>query len=347
MTGRLVTTVLSVCLSSGIGLSQIYTAPSGSFGTHGNSENRLETTNISGVVIGSDGAPLPDVRVEIRNEQTSRVVASGYTNDHGAFQFGSLPTGGYDVSAMRGLAETHERLAAGDFGMNLRLRLNTLAAAQADGNATVSVAEYKVPQKARDAFHKAEVALSKSRPDEVNKELAKALQIDPDYAPALTLRGVMSLDAEHPEAALNDFDHAIKCDPGYSLAYTAMAAAFNQLHKFDEAIRSADRSITLSPSSWQSYFEMAKAYVGKADYQRALQQLSKAQGFIPKDYAPLHLVRAHVMLALKNYGEAMTELQQFLTLAPEDPNAAIARETIGKLKAYLASVAAPAVAATH
>lgn len=154
----------------------------------------------------------------------------------------------------------------------------------------------------------------------------------------------MSLDGAHPEAALNDFDHAIKSDPGYSLAYTAMAAAFNQLHRFDEAIRSADRAISLSPSSWQSYFEMGKAYVGKADYQRALQQLAKAQGFIPKDYAPLHLVRAHAMLALKNYSDALVELQQFLVLAPQDPNAATARDTVGKLKAYLASVAAPAVA---
>ncbi len=347
MNGRVVTTLLSLFLCSGIGFSQIYTVPPDSFDTRGNALGKSQISNISGVVTGSDGAPIPDVRVEVRNEQTSRVIASTYTNNSGAFQFGGLPIAGYDVSAVRGLAETHEHLAAGDVGMNLRLRLNTASASQADGKATVSVAEYKVPQKARDAYHKAEVALSRNRADEVSKELAKALEIYPDYAPALTLRGVMSLDAAHPEVAVNDFDHAIKSDPGYSLAYTAMSAALNQLQKFDDAIRSADRAIRLSPNSWQSYFEMAKAYVGKADYQSALQQLSKAQSFLPKEFAPLHLVRAHVMLALKNYPEAMAELQQFLTLAPQDPNAGTAREAMAKLKAYMASATSPAIPAVH
>ena len=274
MTGRVVTTILVTCLSSGVCFSQIYTLPPDSFGTRSNSLDKMQVTSISGVVIGSDSAPLPDVRVEVRNEQTSRVIATGYTNNAGTFQFGGLPASGYDVMAVRGLAEAHEHLASGDFGMNLRIRLNTASgASQADGNATVSIAQYKVPQKARNAYHKAEEALSKNHLDEVNKELAKALEIYPDYAEALTLRGVMSLDASHPEAAANDFDHAIKSDPGYSLAYTAMSAALNQLHKFDDALRSADRAISLSPSSWQSYFEMAKAYVGKTDYQHALQQL--------------------------------------------------------------------------
>lgn len=348
MTGRVVTTFLAICLSSGVCFSQIYTLPPDSFGTRSNSLDQMQLASISGVVVGSDGAPIPNVRVEVRNEQTSRVVATGYTNNAGAFQFGGLPASSYDIMAVRGLAEAHEHLASGDFGMNLRLRLNTAAgAAQADGNATVSVAQYKVPQKARNAYHKAEEALSKNHLDDVNKELAKALEIYPDYAEALTLRGVISLDASHPEAAVNDFDHAIKSDSGYSLAYTAMSAALNQLHKFDDALRSADRAITLSPSSWQSYFEMAKAYVGKADYQHALQQLSRAQSFLPKEYAPLHLVRAQVMLALKNYTEGLAELQDFLTLAPQDPNAGAARETVGKLKAYLASAANPAVPAAH
>ena len=340
MTGRVVATILAICLSSGVGFSQIYTLPPDSLGGRGNSLDKMQGTSISGVVIGSDSAPIPDVRVEIRNEQTARVVATAYTNNSGAFQFGGLPISGYDVMAVRGLSEAHEHLASGDFGMNLRIRLNTAnGAAQADGNASVSVAQFKVPQKARDAYHKAEVALSKNHFDEVNKQLAIALATYPDYADALTLRGVMSLDALHPDAAVSDFDHAIKSDPSYSLAYTAMSAALNQLHRFDDALRSADRAITLSPSSWQSYFEMAKAYVGKADYQHALQQLSKAQSFMPKEYAPLHLVRAHVMLALKNYTEGLAELQQFLTLAPQDPNAGAARETVGKLKAYLASAA--------
>jgi tetratricopeptide (TPR) repeat protein len=339
MKGRAAATILSILFFAGISFAQIYSADSNVFGSRQGSIDRLQSSSISGVVIGSDGAPVPDVRVEIRNDQTSRVVTSAYTNNSGTFEFSNLPLAPYDVAATRGMAESHEHLALGDLGVNLRIRLGTTnpAAAQADGHATVSVAEYKVPQKARDAFHKAEEALAKNRSEEVSKYLSKALDVYPDYAPALTLRGIMSLDGAKPEAAINDFDKAIHSDPGYALAYTAMAAGLNQLRKFDDAVRSAERAITLAPRSWQSYFEMAKSYVGKSDYQHALQQLSKAQELLPTDYAPIHLVRAHAMLALKDYSDAIDELQAFLKLAPQDPNSAEARETLEKVKAYTAS----------
>ena len=220
------------------------------------------------------------------------------------------------------------------------------ASTQADGNATVSVAEYRVPQKARDAMHKAEQALSKHNFDDVTKFLAKALSIYPSYAPALTLKGVLSLDKNQVQAAIDDFDAAIHADSSYAVAYTGMGAALNELKKFDEALMSCDRAVTLSPDSWQPYYEMSKSYVGKADYQHALQQLTKAQSFNPNEYAPIHLVRAHVMLALKDYSSAMNELQRFLTLAPEDRNSAVARDTLAKVKAFTASAENPVAPAT-
>jgi len=345
MKGRLVACLFALFLCSHLCLAQTYDPTLGRIGTRNGLGNPAQINNISGVVVGSDGSPIADARVEIRNERTGNAVASGYTNDAGAFEFAGLPSGTYDVIASHGLAEAHERLGPNDVAIHLKIRLATAdnSASQADGKATVSIAEYKVPQKARDAFHKAEAALGKNRHDEVNKQLAKALEIWPNYAPALTLRGVMFLDAANPKAASEDFDKAIHADPSFALAYTAMSAALNQLNKFDDAVRSAERAITLSPRSWQAYFEMAKAYVGKADYQPALQQLAKAQGLNANDYAPIHLLRAHVMLALKDYNNAMNELQTFLTLAPQDPNSTAARQTLEKVKAFTAAAATPAI----
>jgi tetratricopeptide (TPR) repeat protein len=208
---------------------------------------------------------------------------------------------------------------------------------QADGHATVSVAEYKVPEKAREAYHKAEAALAKNKLDDVHKYLRKALEIYPSYAPALTLRGVMALDKNDPKSAVDDLDKAIHSDPGYAMAYTAMGAAMNQLSRFDDALRACDRALTLAPTAWQSHFEMAKSYVGKTDYPHALEQLARAQQDLAHDYAPIHLVRAHVMLAMKNYNDAVSELQAFLTLAPQDSQSVQARQTLAKVKAFIAS----------
>ncbi|PYY15923.1 MAG: hypothetical protein DMG61_05825 [Acidobacteria bacterium] len=344
MKGRFVTTLFATLLCAGVSFSQI-SEP----GIIRSQEPRTPLkspnfTTVTGVVVGSDGAPVVDARVELRNENTGDVVASGYTNASGVFDFGSLPSSSYEVVATSGLAEARERVGLdGALGVKIRLSTTNAAAAQADGKATVSVAEYKVPQKARDAFHKAEVALSKNRSEEAGKYLAKALDIFPDYAPALTLRGVLALDGANVNAAIEDFDRAIHSDPGFALAYTAMTAALNQLNRFDDALRSAERATTLAPRSWQTYFEMAKAYVGKADYQHALQQLARAQSLSPAEYAPIHLVRAHAMLALKDYSNAMNELQAFLKLAPQDPNSAVARNALEKVKALLSSASNPPV----
>jgi tetratricopeptide (TPR) repeat protein len=223
----------------------------------------------------------------------------------------------------------------------VNLRLNTSdSKTAAGGNALVSMAELKVPQRARDAYSKAEQAIAKHRPAEVSKYLEKALEIYPAFAPALTLRGALSLDKDDLTAAVGDFEKAIHADSTYAMAYGAMASALNRMNKFDDALRAAERASSLSPNSWQPYFEMAKAYFSKADYQRALQQLTRAQGQISQEYPPLHLLRANALLGLKNYADAAAELKSFLRIAPKDPNASAVRDTLGKLAAFTATAGA-------
>jgi len=141
---------------------------------------------------------------------------------------------------------------------------------------------------------------------------------------------------------VDDFEKAIHADSAYGMAYGAMAAALNRLNKFDDALRAAERASSLSPNAWQPYFEMAKSYIAKMDYQRALQQLTHAKEQMSNEYPPLHLVRANALLGLKNYNDAANELKTFLKIAPSDPNASAAQETLGQINAFMASrVAAP------
>lgn len=341
MKGRLAATLVISCFLALSGIAQ-----------NSGMRGRSGTTNgtglvISGWVLTPQGTPVAEARIEVRDLQTGSVLASAYTRTNGSFEFAALPMNSYEITAIQGMAETRERVPAAEMNAAVTLRLNTTDAnaQQADGGATVSVAEYKVPEKAREAYHKAEAALTANKLEDVNKYLKKALQIYPSYAPALTLQAVVALDKNDPKTAIDELDKAIHSDPSFAMAYAAMGAAFNQLSKFDEALRVCDRAVTLAPQAWQAHFEMAKSYVGKADYQHALEQLTRAQSEIPHDYAPLHLVRAHALLALKNYNDAMTELQAFLTLAPQGSESSQVRETLAKVKALVASNTAPQSAA--
>jgi tetratricopeptide (TPR) repeat protein len=257
----------------------------------------------------------------------------------GTFSVEMLPYGRYEVIATRGIATLQQDVEVRDSFCLMNLRLDTSdlnGAPNRDG--LVSVAELKIPPHAREAYQKARAELLKNHPEKVSGYLAKALQLCPAYAPALTLRGLLSLDNGDVSAAVNDFDNAIRADSTYAQAHSAMAKAFNRLHKFDEALRAAERASALAPSSWQPYFEMAKSYIAKTDFSRALQQLAHAQSQLPEEYAPIHFVRASALLGLQNYDDAAAELKSFLRVAPKtDPNIAAAQDALTHIQSFVAA----------
>src|SRR5262249_5346 len=129
----------------------------------------------------------------------------------------------------------------------------------------------------------------------------------------------------------------IECDRNYAFAYFALGATFNMMNRYDDAIRVLDRGLALSPQSWQAYFEYGKAEVGKGEYEAALRKLNRAEDMAPHDYAPVHLVTAHALLALKNYSQAMSELEAYLEKDPKGSNAPAVRDSLDKIRAFAAA----------
>ena len=292
--------------------------------------------SLSGTVVTNDNKPVKDVLVELRGSNGS-AISSAYTNSSGMFEFPPVSPGTYDVVATSGVEQAQERIEVGNFGSNLRLRLpRTSTATDGNGNTSVSVAQYRVPEKARDALKKAREASAKGKNDEAQKQLARALDIYPKYADALTLRAILKLDDKDLPGAVTDLQQAITDDENCAMAYLVMGAVFNTESKFDDAIRSLQRGESLAPNSWQAYFEMGRAFVGKAQYEPALRQLDRAQALAPRDYPPLHLVRAHAMMGLSNYSDAMTELRAYLAKEPQGANSQEAQKMLDKARAFSA-----------
>ena len=292
---------------------------------------------LSGSVRTADNQPARDARIEVVNLMSGRVVAETYTNQGVTFDISNIPNGSYEVHAIAGLNDAHERVDLRGGGGIVNLRFQASDGGEAGGRHTVSVAQFKVPGKARDAYKKAQAAMAKQKLDEAAKYVEAALAVYPEYSDALTLRGILKLDAGHMEEACDDLDHAIKSDASNSMAYIALGAAYNTLSKFDDALRTIDRGITLAPTAWQAHFEMGKAFLGKGSFDAALRQLNKAEDLGPKEYPLIHLVKAHALLGMKNYSEAMAELQWYLEKAPSDQNSASARQTLEKVRAFAAT----------
>jgi Flp pilus assembly protein TadD len=299
----------------------------------GHADNR----SISGTVQDTQNNVLKDVRVELA-DANGAMVASAYTNVSGRFEFNSISPGTYTVVATSGLQQASERVDANNFSNTVNVRMQG-AGKPTDGieGNSISIAQYRVPAKAREAYRKAHEAVEKGKMDDAHKHLTRALELCPDYAEALTLRGVLALNQQDSQAAIADVDKAIHADGNYAMAYLVMGSALNMQSKFDEAIRSLQRGQTLAPNYWQGYFEMGKSYIGKADYPDALRQLERAQSLAPADYPLISLLRAHALLAMKQFPEAMTVLQAFLQKNPQGPNSEQARKMLEQAQSYVAS----------
>jgi tetratricopeptide (TPR) repeat protein len=290
---------------------------------------------ISGTVQDIHNNPMKDVQVELTN-MSGVVLNSTYTNVSGSFEFSHVAQGSYVVVATAGLQQSSEHVESNGFTTTVALRMQTDDKPEDGVNGSaISVAQYKVPKKAREEYRKARDAAEKGKDEDARKHLAKSLEIYSNYADALTLQGVLDLNQHNADAAIAALDKAIKADSNFAMAYMVMGSALNMQGKFDEALRALERGESLAPDYWQAHFEMGKAFIGKSDYQAALGHLQRAQAMAPKDYPLIYLLQAHALLAMKQYPEAMSALQTYLQKEPPGPNRQEAQKMLEKAQAFV------------
>jgi tetratricopeptide (TPR) repeat protein len=313
----------------------------GSMGGNQSTLSARRFTSISGSVRSADGQPIGNIRVELREGGTGSIISSAYTGVGGNFEFQQIPQGNYDVVASSGTEQAEERVDSSSMNTIVDLRLpsapNSNNAKDGMGNRTISVAQYRVPEAAREELRKAREASVKDEHDRAQQHLAKALDLAPNYADALTLRAIYKLDAKDTDSAIEDLNRAIQNDANCAMAYMALGSAFNMQSKFDDALRSLERAESLAPDAWQAYFEMGRAYAGKNDFEAAVHSLDRAQALAPAEYPLIRLVRAHALLGLNRYGDAAAELEAYLNKNPNGPEAQQAQRMLERARAAMAS----------
>jgi predicted Zn-dependent protease len=266
---------------------------------------------------------------------TGRVLASTYTFANGSFEFPGLEAGRYEVVATFGVNEARSRLdLSGD--RDVSLNISTPRADKSQGS-TVSVSQMKVPGKARKIFDKAMAAFRKAQLDDALSLVQKALGMYPDYAQALTLRGVLNMRKGDNHQAQPDLEKAVELDDSDDMGFVALASLYNNQKRYDEASRILQRGMTLHPDSWQAQMELARAEVGRKNADAALRALAKCEAHVPAEVYYPHLIRAQALIMQKNYQFAVTELEAFLAKEPNGPNSEPARNMLKQLQGHPAA----------
>ena len=206
------------------------------------------------------------------------------------------------------------------------------------GQLLVTANMLRAPGKAQRAVEKAWEAIKNNRPEEAEKQLARALELYPDYAKALTLRVTWKMTTGASDS-ISDLQHAIKVDPQYGLAYAVLAAIYNDSRRYDDASPVILRASQLLPAAWQVHYEMARTRFGQHRGKEAFQEITEATrgmsadtGVSPGSRATVHYLRGVILMNQHELAEARLEFELSVKEEPAGTLAKTSHQLITQLE---------------
>lgn len=178
--------------------------------------------------------------------------------------------------------------------------------------ATVSVASLRVSAEARKHYHLAIAANNLHRDQECDREIAKALEMSPDFPEVYLLRAIVEVNRHAFDAAVADVLAAQRLDAGLPWAPVAMAEAYNGLRRYQDALLLLENLHGSIFETWQVKYEMARAEVGLRRTEDALYWSSRALAVSPQSFAEGHLLYASALELSARWSEASKELRLYL-----------------------------------
>jgi tetratricopeptide (TPR) repeat protein len=136
---------------------------------------------------------------------------------------------------------------------------------------------------------------------------------------------------EKAEKALH---RAIEINSKSSNALFALGEVYRRQKKYAEAETSLQEGLKLDAKSSLGHFTLGRVYWEKGDLAKAGPQVGRAIQLKP-DYAEAHLLAGNILLRARQPENALTEIEEYLRLAPNGEFASQARELANKIKRAL------------
>ena len=154
--------------------------------------------------------------------------------------------------------------------------------------------------------------------EQAQKDFTEALDRDQNVVTAYVNRGYVLKDLHQPLPAASDFEAALKLDPKNGEAHLGLAYASLDSHRPRIALRQVQLAEEEMGDSLPIHLVRATAYGQNGMLMRSAAEYRIAIKLSPNEGA-LHLALADTLYSLREYHEAIDELQAGQKLSPDDP----------------------------
>jgi tetratricopeptide (TPR) repeat protein len=297
--------------------------------------------SISGFVFDEARAPVPQVHVELQDENYS-MVGRVQTRGSGMFSFGGLPEGRYIVRVMTAGTNFEEQtrnvslipLVRGgttieqlDFYLKPR---QSRRSGPASSPAVVFVQD--VPAEAKNLYLAALEDLQAKNDQGAFDKLKRSIEMFPDYFMALDLLGNEYVTRGYYEPAFLLLSKAVSINRRSHSSSLGLGLASYRLGQVDKAISHFKTAVEVDNISANGYLWLGIALHANKKYVDALQALFKANDLSNGAVAEVHWQLARVYKDQNKFDKSADELELFLKYSPEAKNSEEIKGIIASLR---------------
>ena len=297
---------------------------------------------IEGMVWDPYRRPVPDIYVELQNENYS-TVSRIRTDSSGRFSFTGIRGGHYNIRVLttgtnyleytEGLDVVNVVQGSSDsVYLDVYLKFDKRKLNSGAANITEAIFVQEVPDEARKLYKKGMKDINE-KGDKGFAEIDQALQIFPDYYDALNLLGVEYVARKEYQKAAPYLIRSIDINRRSFSSFYALAYAAFQLNHRPEAMDAARAATILQSNSVNAqllYGTLLRQDGRYEDAEKALLQAKKLSKDTP--VAEVHWQLALLYNRLGRNKEAADELEAYLKIQPDARDKKEIQELIAKLR---------------
>ncbi len=324
---------LSLCFAGSV-FAQISTIPDSESQTGLGGGN-----SIIGTVFAPSGRPI-ETRVRIRLSTMTRGDRVATTNETGNFAFRGLPTGSYTISIEKEVEfkpysqsvdlRQFQGAPPQVYTLNIRLEFKD----RAEGKPEVVSAEFlKVPQKAREYYDNAAEQAKKNDHLGAIEQLKLAIAEYPSFTLAFNELGVQYLRLNQLENADEAFQKALKIEPDSFAALINRGIANVMMKRYGEAVPILRKAVKKNDQSSVGHYFLGQALANLGLFDEAEKELLASLELGKEQMKEAHRILAIIYADRGAKTQAANQLEAYLKLTPDAPDAEKLKEMIRQLKA--------------